>query len=204
MSVAGVVLAAGRSSRMGSPKPLLDLGGETFLDHAVEVLRDGGCEPVVVVLPASGKALDRERRIAAAAGAVVIENPNPGAEQIDSLRLALASLGSETAAAVVLPVDHPQAGPDVVAALIAAFRARGAPLVRPVHRGTPGHPVLFARRLWPELAEPDLVEGARDVVHRHHDEMEEVPVEEHGVTVDVNTPEEYEREVKKPPHVAEP
>lgn len=195
--IAGVVLAAGRSSRMGRPKALLPVGDGTFLDHALETLRAGGCRPLVAVVPPGREAAAIGAR-AESGGAIVVENPAPGAEQIDSLRCGLSSLPAAVQAAVVLPVDHPRADAATVTALIAAFRARGAPIVRPVHDGIPGHPVLFARETWPELAEPDLAHGAREVVHRHHGEIEEVPVADAGVTVDVNTPEEYARMIGEP------
>lgn len=191
--VAGIVLAAGRSSRMGAPKALMAVEGKSFLEHAVRVLREGGCEPVVVVLSAAGE--PRQRVLASAAGALVVENPDPGAEQIASLRLGLDLLGGEVAAAMVMPVDHPLTSRETVAALIAAFDARGAPIVRPVFQEQPGHPVLFARSVWPELAEPDLDEGAREILQRHHPDIENVPVDDHGVTVDIDTPADYARDV---------
>ncbi|HUP20534.1 MAG TPA: nucleotidyltransferase family protein [Gemmatimonadota bacterium] len=194
-AVAGVVLAAGRSIRMGQPKALLPVAGRTFLEHAVAILREGGCDPVLAVVPAGSPGLALE---AEGAGGRAVVSPDPDAEQVESLRIGLAAIGSGAAAAIVLPVDFPHARPKVVEALIDAFRESGAPIVRPVHRGVPGHPVLFARDLWTELSDPDLEEGARDVVHRHRAEIVEVPVEDRGVTVDVDTPEDYEREIGPP------
>lgn len=193
-AVAGVVLAAGRSSRMGRPKALLPVGDETFVESAVRTLGEGGCDPVVAVLP-PGEDAERLADLVESAGGTPVVNVDPEAEQVDSFRLGLETLGTGPAGAIVLPVDFPLAGPGVVRVLIEAFRARGAPIVRPVHHAQPGHPVLFARDLWSELSDPDLREGARDVVHRHHAEIEDVPVEDRGVTVDVDTPEDFAREV---------
>lgn len=193
-AVAGVVLAAGRSSRMGRSKALLPVGDETFLESAVRTLREGGCDPVVAVLPPNGDAEEMAALVESAGGRSEI-NPDLDAEQVDSLRVGLAAVGPGPAAAIVLPVDFPLAGPAVVRRLVEAFRARGAPIVRPIHHSQPGHPVLFARDLWPEISDPDLEEGARDVVHRHHAEIEDVPVDDRGVTVDVDTPEDFAREV---------
>lgn len=193
-AVAGIVLAAGRSSRMGRSKALLPVGDETFLESAVRTLREGGCDPVVAVLPADGDA-ERLTALVESAGGRPAVNPDPGSEQVDSLRVGLQAVGEGPAATIVLPVDFPLAGPGIVRRLIETFRARGAPIVRPIHHAQPGHPVLFARDLWAELAGPDLDEGARDVVHRHHAEIEDVPVDDRGVTVDVDTPEDFAREV---------
>ena len=196
MKVGGIVLAAGRSSRMGKSKALLDIDGETFLERAIGILLGGGCESVTVVL-APGEAAGRPGDLARARGAGPIENPLEGAEQIDSLRLGLEALPDDAEAAIALPVDHPLANAATVAALIRTFRSTRAPIVRPVYRDRPGHPVLFARAVWAELADSDLEEGARDVVHRHAEEIRDVAIDDRGVTVDVDTPDDYEREVTK-------
>ena len=193
-AVAGIVLAAGRSSRMGRTKALLPVGDETFLESAVRTLGEGGCDPVVAVLPPHGES-DRMAALVESAGGLPVVNPDPEAEQVDSLRRGLEAVGSGPSAAIVLPVDFPLAGPGVVHRLIEAFRTHGAPIVRPVHHAQPGHPVLFARDLWSELADSDLEQGARDVVHGHHAEIVDVPVDDRGVTVDVDTPEDFAREV---------
>ena len=88
-TVAGIVPAAGRSERMGTPKPLLEVDGQSFLARAVRVLREGGCSPVVVVVAAADEAT---REAAGAAGARVVENAAARSEQVDSVRLALAAL----------------------------------------------------------------------------------------------------------------
>lgn len=187
----GVVLAAGRSVRMGRPKALLDAGGETFVARAVRVLRAGGCRDVVVVVPpADTEAIAAE---AGRAGARVVVNPDAGAEQVESLRLALAALPADAAAAAILPVDCPAVRPATVAALLAAYRARRAPVVRPVVRGTPGHPLLLDRRLFGNVSSPDLVEGVRTVVESHSAEREDVPVDDDGALLDVDTPGDYRR-----------
>ncbi|MGH7565853.1 MAG: nucleotidyltransferase family protein [Gemmatimonadota bacterium] len=196
MKVGGIVLAAGRSSRMGASKALLEIGGETFLERAIGILLEGGCETVAVVL-AVGEGSGRPGKLAHARGARPVENPIEGAEQIDSLRLGLEALPEDADAAIALPVDHPLANAGTVAALIRTFRSSGAPIVRPVYHDHPGHPVLFAREVWAELADPDLVEGAREVVHRHAEEIRDVAIDDRGVTVDVDTPEDYEREVTR-------
>ena len=192
MSVAGVVLAAGRSQRMGRSKALLEVEGRTFLEHAIDVLAEGGCAEIVAVLPA-GEGSARAGVLARDRGASVVEGA--GGEQIDSLRAGLAALSENVEAAVVLPVDHPLADATTVEALIRAFERSRAPIVRPVWRDRPGHPVLFARSLWPELSDPGLVHGARDVVHAHAEAIEDVPLDDRGVTVNVDTPADYAREV---------
>ena len=194
MSVGGIVLAAGGSRRMGRPKAMLEIDGVTFLERAIRTLAAGGCDPVVAVL-GEGEAEGTAGRIAQASGARPVENALAEAEQIDSLRIGLDALPEDAEAAVALPVDHPLASPAVVAALVHAFRSSGESIVRPVYRDRPGHPVLFARTIWKELAEPDLEHGARDVVHRHASEIRDVPLDDRGVVIDIDTPGDYQREV---------
>jgi CTP:molybdopterin cytidylyltransferase MocA len=195
MSVGGIVLAAGSSSRMGQPKALLEIAGETFLERAAGILSEGGCDTVVVVL-AKGEGSRRAGELARASGARPVENPLENAEQIDSLRVGLEALPAEVEAAIALPVDHVLASSDTVAALIRTFRSSGGPIVRPVYRDRPGHPVLFSREVWSEFVDPGLECGARGVVHRHAEEIRDVPLDDRGVIVDVDTPADYRREVR--------
>lgn len=190
--VAGIVLAAGRSTRMGQAKPLLAVNGDSFLSRAVGALR-GGCGDVVVVTagdPASAT-------IVAAAGALLVENPDPDSEQLDSLRLALGRLAERARAAAVLPVDHPLVRPETVAALVARWRAHPHRIVRPVHDGRPGHPTIFPRSVWPALG-GELPRGARSVVEDPAHATDDVAVDDPGVIADIDTPEAYARWIGAP------
>lgn len=188
--VAGIVLAAGRSSRMGRSKALLDAGGEPFIARAVAALRAGGCSRVVAVVSASG---EREALVAEATGAVVARNPEAGSEQADSLRLALRMLPDDVIGVLVLPVDHPLVRGASVAALIRAFAAGCVPVVRPVHAGRPGHPTLFDRAVLERGLAGPLAEGARSIVAALGDAVLDLSVEDAGILADVDTPEDYRR-----------
>lgn len=186
--IAGVVPCAGDSARMGRPKALLDAGGRSFVSAVVGSLVAGGCDPVVVVV-GEGRA-DEERR-AAAAGAHVLVNPEPGDGPITSLRLALASFPVGVAGLALLPVDHPLVSPETIQTLVSTFLEGDAPVVLPVHEGRRGHPVIFRDALFPELADPRLEGGARTVVHAHLDAAALVSVDDPGVLMDIDTPEAY-------------
>lgn len=190
--ICGIVLAAGRSRRMGEPKAMLRVGDQTFLRHAVQALRQGGCAYVVVVTAR----LDEEtaRRIAEDAAeldAGIAVNPAAESQQADSLRIGLAALPPEAEAAVVAPVDVPDVSGALVRAVVDAYRRTGAPVALPARDGRHGHPVLFARRVFRELARPDLPQGARTVIHAHAAELAEVPVD--ALAADVDTPDDYRR-----------
>ncbi len=187
--VAGVVLAAGRSRRMGRPKALLGTP-DTWIARSVTALREGGCDPVIAVVgPLAESDFAAIAAAARDAGAAVAENALPKSEQIDSLRCGLRALPAAVVAAVVTPVDLPGIRGEDVARLVAAFhRVGGAPVVVPVFGGRHGHPVLFSREVFAQLLERDLPDGARGIVHAHAAALTEVPVDHPAVLEDVNTP----------------
>jgi molybdenum cofactor cytidylyltransferase len=190
--ICGIVLAAGRSRRMGEPKALLRAGNQSFLERAVCALNEGGCELVVVVVGPLDQ--DGTRDIAEEAAALdagIAVNPDPAGEQADSLRIGLFAVPPATQAVVVAPVDVPDVSGALVRAVIEAWRRTGAPLAAPARGGRHGHPVLFSRGVFGELMRPDLPEGARSVVHAHAGRMAEVAVD--ALPVDLDTPEEYRR-----------
>jgi CTP:molybdopterin cytidylyltransferase MocA len=190
--IAGIVLAAGRSRRMGRPKAFLNLGGRTFLERAVAALQGGGCDPVVVVAgPQGDDAADETALAAARLGATVARNPDAESPQVASLRVGLGALGDEAEAAIVTPVDVPRVDTETVRALAAAFAMDGAPVAQPFDGVRHGHPVLFARGVWPELMADPLPQGARTVIHAHAAARAEVRVR--ALPADVDTPDDYRR-----------
>jgi CTP:molybdopterin cytidylyltransferase MocA len=175
---------------MGRAKALLDADGRSFLERALIALGGGGCDELVVVLNSDDPIIDD---IIARAHARSTPGAGPGTEQIESLRAGLRSLSQSAEAAIVLPVDYPMVRPGTVAALITAFRASSALVVRPTHQGRPGHPVLFAAAVFEELLAGELAEGARSVVRGHAEQRVDVEVEDRGVVIDIDTPSEYEK-----------
>jgi molybdenum cofactor cytidylyltransferase len=177
-----VVLAAGASTRMGSPKALLTTAaGTTFLQAILATLREAGVESVrVVVAPGAGT------------DATHVINPEPARGMLSSVQCGLRALPEPCDAVLLWPVDHPLVRVSTVAAMLDAFRSGDPPVVVPTHDGRRGHPVLFARRLVPELLAADPALGARAVVHAHADRLE-LTVEDRGVLADVDTREDYRR-----------
>jgi molybdenum cofactor cytidylyltransferase len=191
---AGVIPSAGSSLRMGRPKALLQVGGETFLSRTIRALRSGGCDPVLVVVPDQDAQLtERLADTAERAGARVLFNSDPGEGPITSLRVAIQELGDSVAGLAYLPVDHPMVRPETVAALLEAAHGDEAvaALTVPTHRGKRGHPAVFGASLFAELADPALEGGARAVVHRHLERARLVEVDDAGVIIDIDTPEAY-------------
>jgi molybdenum cofactor cytidylyltransferase len=189
-TVDAVLLAAGRSTRMGEPKPLLEIGGETFLERAIRVLREGGCRYVVAVL---NDGADWAQRLADTSGAAVVVNPDPLSEQLDSLRLALPHVPADADGIAVLPVDFPRLTADTVTRLVQAFAGGDAQIVLPEHNGETGHPVLLGRSLFGELEKAELPNGVRSLLEARAAEIERVSVDDPGVLLDVDTPADLRR-----------
>lgn len=179
---------------MGRPKALLTAAGRTFVECAVETLLEGGCDRALVVLnDADARVVELVERT----GGRIVRGEGEDSEQIESLRAALRAVPTTAEAAVVVPVDHPLVAATTVAALIDAYRTRGAPIVRAVFRGRHGHPVLFGSAMFAELlsGSPPPAEGARTIVRRHESEIEEVEVSDPGIAIDIDTPSDYREQV---------
>ncbi len=186
----GVIPCSGSSTRMGTPKALLDAGGRTFIERVIHTHRAGGCTRVLVALPTldgpiAAKALE--------AGAQVVKNPSPEDGPIGSLRASLRVLDETVEGISFCPVDHPLIHEDTVQELIDVFRQTQAALVVPTFNGKRGHPVLFRRMLFEELLNDALPEGARTVVHRHLDETASVPLDDEGTVIDIDDMTAYRR-----------
>jgi molybdenum cofactor cytidylyltransferase len=190
--IIGIVLAGGASSRMGRTKALLPIGSTTFVARVVSTLQQAGCTRVVVVAGAAFEAIcaDVERR---ALGVAVVENRAPARGQLSSLQVALRHVGDDVEAAVVALCDHPLVGIDTVRRLIEAWRTSDADVVRPVTGSRHGHPVVFARRVFARLLAADVDAGARVVVRAPDIVRLDVEVDDPGVFVNVDTPDDFAR-----------
>ena len=189
--MAGVVLAAGASARMGVPKALLDAGGMTFVARLAETLAAGGCDPVVVVGASGAGALAEE---VGRGAAVLVVNPGGRGGQIGSLRVALEHLegmADPPGALAFTPVDNPFVAPATVRALVEAWRASRAAIVLPRFGDVRGHPVLVDMNVAAEFRAEGLREGARAVVRRDPGRVLEVEVADPGVADDLDTPGGY-------------
>ena len=190
----GVILAAGDSTRMGSPKALLlTRDGRPFVAAIAETFAAAGITEIVVV---TGR--DHERITAALAHErlpvppEVVRNLDPSRGQLSSLLLGIDSLPAAAPAAVVTLVDVPLMTAETVRLVISEWRRTGAPIVRPAIGERHGHPVVFDRRLFQELRQAPLHVGAKAVVRAHAAEIVNVPVTDTGCLVDVDTPADYE------------
>ncbi len=188
--VDAIVLAAGESSRMGRPKPLLPLNGSTFLGHLLDEIRASRVSRTLIVLGHHPEVvLEAMPEIAP----IAIVNEEYQLGQLSSLHAGLRAVGDEPDAILMCLADHPFVTRQVIDAVIVAHERTHRPIVVPTYGGGRGHPTLFARSLFVELLAAPLDQGARVVVRAHADEVLELPTDEAGVLADVDTPEQYEQ-----------
>ncbi|MGW4206027.1 nucleotidyltransferase family protein, partial [Streptomyces sp. NPDC004726] len=152
----------------GRPKALLRHRGRPLVEHAVRVLREGGCEPVHVVLGAAADRVREETAPAGLAACVLVDNPDWEEGMGSSLRAGLDSLaGSSADAVLVLLVDEPGIGAAAVARVRSAYGSRSA-LAAAAYRGERGHPVLFGADRWADIARSaEGDRGARAYLREH-------------------------------------
>lgn len=193
--IAGVILSAGESSRMGQPKALLPIGGQTFIEKIVGALREAGLQNIIVVLGHDAEAM---RQKIAHLPVTILVNPDYRKGQLSSLRVAIRHLLANDSCSGLLVhlVDHPYIDAPLVNLLIQRFEDSGKLIAVPRFHGKRGHPVIFARSLFDELLKAPEDQGAKAVVNAHRDETLEIETEDAGITLDIDTPELYRQHVK--------
>lgn len=181
-----VILAAGASQRMGTPKALLPWAGTTLLEHAVEQARAAGVEHIVVVLGPATRHLERAPWLTEV---TVRCNPDPETGRSASIRIGTAALPDDLRAILVQSVDQP-CDASVLASLFAALAAAEAEVAVPTYAGRRGHPVCLSGALLAELrAVTEAEQGLRSIVRRHT--RLDVPVNTPSVVWNLNDPAAY-------------
>ena len=190
-----VILAAGHSSRMGRPKALLTTpAGRSFVTSVVDALAAAGISDIVIV---TGRDHDLIVRAVADDAPVVMprfaRNAEPDRGQLSSLWVGMdAIVTSGVQGLAVTLVDVPLVSPRTIAAVCDVWSRTHAPIVRPAIGDRHGHPVVFDRVVFDELRAAPLEAGAKTVVRAHAHELIDVPVDDEGCLVDIDTPAEYE------------
>src|SRR6267378_4651127 len=197
MGLAGVILAAGASERMGRPKALLDFRGRPFAVRILEALEALDLKSRVVVL---GPDAARVRPSLATHECVIVENPDVTGEAIGSLRAALAALEPIRPSGILAwPVDLPHVRVATLERLLEAHRRTGAPAVVPSFAEQRGQPVIWDQAVFAELATSAAAtrDGAGAVLAAHERDLVTVPVDDPAGIDDLNKPEEYERLIRE-------
>jgi CTP:molybdopterin cytidylyltransferase MocA len=183
MSIAGLLLAAGGGTRFGSPKALAVLNGQLLVERGIQLLADGGCDPIHVVL---GAALAEVQARADLSRAVVVANPAWPAGMSTSLHAGLASMPAAVRAVVIALVDQPRLSPLAIRRVQRAH-AEGAMAAMATYAGRPGHPVLLDRSTWADVIQMSAGdEGARAYLRANPSLVTHVACDDLGSPVDVD------------------
>ncbi|MCF8107336.1 MAG: molybdenum cofactor cytidylyltransferase [Desulfohalobiaceae bacterium] len=188
-AVAGIILAAGRSSRMGRVKQILPWQGSTILGEVLRQARLSCLNPLTVVLGHEAGRITREVDLK---GARVAINPDFAKGQSSSLQAGLDQLPESVQAALFLLGDQPLVSAAVIDRLVRKYHELKSPLLIPVYQGRRGNPVLIERKLFPELMRLQGDTGARVLFEEHADSIHEVQVSEKGILQDIDTWAQYQ------------
>jgi molybdenum cofactor cytidylyltransferase len=188
--IAAVILAAGASRRMGSPKALLQYQGEAFLNRLIRVL-GAVCDPVITVLGYHAEPI----RAQAIVGAQFVVNPDPDRGQLSSLQTGLAAVPGDVEGFLFTPVDSPAIQENTLQQLVARFRNRmpETRFVIPRYEGQRGHPVFASPSLLKEFLALPLTAQAKDIVHAYVPHTEYVDVTDPGILADIDDRAAYEQ-----------
>jgi molybdenum cofactor cytidylyltransferase len=193
MAVAAILLAGGESTRMGTPKPLLEWEGQTLIEYQLGQLHDA-TDRIVVVL---GHRADEVRPFVHRAGALALINELYREGRASSVRIAAAALPEDTECVTVLNVDQPRPAA-VTRRLIEGHRTAGNLITVPVFEGHRGHPPVIDGSLLPEMREVrEETLGLRAVMQAHEGEIVEVEFDSPVVLLDLNEPGDYEAARKR-------
>jgi molybdenum cofactor cytidylyltransferase len=188
----GILLAAGSSTRMGQPKQLLSWQGQTLVRHMARQALASKLDGLIVVVGA--EAATTRAALAGLDGPLqTVENSSYLAGQATSLRVGLSSLPSVAQAALVLLVDQPFVGPELINRILERYEQNPMLAIVPLYRGQRGNPTLLTRPLFDELKTLEGDVGARTVLQHHADRVDWMEIDDPAVVTDVDTPGEYER-----------
>ena len=188
--VAAIVLAAGQSRRMGTPKMVLPWGGSTVIGTVVRVLQEAGLRDVLVIT--GGAEAELNRVLSGTAARLVHNEGYRLGGMISSVQTGLLAAMPGTAQAAMIALgDQPQIQVEVVRMLLDRWRVQPSPVLLPSYQMRRGHPWLLRRDLWPAVLALGQDETLRDFLQRHTDSITYLPVDTPSVLQDLDTPEDY-------------
>lgn len=193
--ITAVLLAAGESSRMGQPKPLLPWGDVPLMRYQVEALAEAGAGPIVVVLGPS--TTGAEACLQGMDGVKAVVNHRAPEGKTTSVRLGVSQVDEDAEGILLLAVDQPRTA-SIIRRVIDAHVAGDALITHPTYGGRGGHPIVFHASLATELlAVTEERQGIREVVSRHMERLQRVELNDPMVRLDLNTLDDYHAALAK-------
>ena len=193
--ITAVILAAGKSTRMGSPKMLLPWGNLTVIEQVISVFSKAGIEDILVVTGGAREEVETlitKREKKHPVRSVFNENYSAG-DMLSSIRCGLQNLTDKNISAALIGLgDQPQIQERSVRMLLEAFLNSKYPLVVPSFQMRRGHPWLIARSLWDEILHMESSQTPRDFLNAHTRNIKYVNVDDPSILADLDTPEAYQ------------
>jgi molybdenum cofactor cytidylyltransferase len=186
-----IILAAGASTRMGTPKQLLAYRGCTLIRHMAEVAIASICQPIAIVLGANAEQIKPE---ISQLPIPIVENQQWAEGMSTSIRVgleALLAVNPNLEAVAIALCDQPFVSPQTLNQLVEAYHLTGKPIIASEYSGTLGVPALFSRTLFSELMNLKNTEGAKKLIKKHIHEVFSIPFSEGAI--DIDTPNDYEK-----------
>ena len=195
--VAGILLVAGSSSRMGFPKPLLPFGDQTLLTLLLERILKSDLARVIVVLGPKAEEIKKEiRKVKDSSKMSLVYNPDFKKGLSSSISAGLAQIDPQISGVMFLMGDQPLLTTDVINKLIREFKKSPAPITVPLYGKIPGNPAVFRTFLVPELQEVTGDTGGRELIKKYWDQVRKVPIRHQRIGWDMDTWEDYQRVLK--------
>lgn len=185
--VAAILLAAGKSRRMGSCKQLLPLGGTTIIGRCLDALFKGGVDEVVVVISKEGSDVAEAVR---GYPVVTVVNPDAEGDMASSVRTGRDALASKASGVIISLCDYPLVSADTIYSLVKEHESLPDQIIIPCHQEKRGHPLLFPRSFLNELSTEMIL---RDLARKHPEQICHLECEDPGILIDMDTPEDYRR-----------
>ena len=192
--ISAILTAAGESTRMGRPKPLLPWRGVTLIEYQIRCLLDGGASEVIAVLGYEANAVAPHVN-----GTSVrhVLNPDYRLGKTTSIKVGIRHIDPHADAILLLAVDQPRTS-DIISTVIQAHRRNDALITSPRYQGHGGHPLVFSASLKEELAcISEEKQGIREVFEAHSSEVYMLEIDDPIIRLDLNTPEAYEKALQK-------
>jgi molybdenum cofactor cytidylyltransferase len=185
--IAAILLAAGKSRRMGCCKQLLPLGGSTVIDRCLDTLFKGGADEVVVVISEAGQSV---AEAVSAYPVRTVVNPDPEGDMASSVRTGRDAISSAASGVLICLCDYPLVSANTITGMITQHQLQPDQIIIPCFDGQRGHPLLFPGSLLDRLETGMIL---RDLIREHPQQIHYLETEDPGILMDMDTPEDYRR-----------
>jgi molybdenum cofactor cytidylyltransferase len=191
--VGAIILAAGKSTRMGESKQLLRLGESTMLGQTLDNIRSAGVHELVLVLGSSAETIRQQLPASTFKELKVVVNETYGEGMASSLQEGLSALHPQIDAALIVLADQPFIRPETFCQIVDQYRSSDAQIVIPTYKGFRGNPVLLDRSVFPEIMALGGDIGCRAIFGSHLQGIVKVEVDDVGILLDIDNKADYER-----------